>query len=58
METITQALERVTKDLGAIKSTEELEAYIKELPEVLKSNGLLRGLFDKRRKYLLQLETY
>lgn len=58
METVSHALIRITGEVGAIKSTEELEAYIKELPEVLKSNGLLRGLFDKRRKYLLQLETY
>lgn len=57
-ETITQALDRVTAAVGAIKSSEELEAYIKSLPFSLQSNGKLIGLFNKRRTYLLQLEKY
>lgn len=51
-ETITQALERVTADVGRIKSLEELEAYISALPYSLQSNGLLIGLFNKRRLLL------
>lgn len=57
-ETITQALDRVTAAVGKIKSSEELEAYIKSLPSSLQSNGKLIGLFNKRRTYLLQIETY
>lgn len=58
METISQALERVTADVGRIKSLEELEAYINALPESLKSNGLLRGLFQKRRQTILNRVKY
>jgi hypothetical protein len=55
METITQALDRVTSAVGKIKSTEELEAYINALPLSYKSNALLKGLFQKR---LTKLTTH
>ena len=52
METVSHALIRITGEVGTIKSTEELEAYIKELPASLQSNGLLINLFRKRRQTL------
>lgn len=58
METVTQALERVTADVGRIKSLEELEAYINALSESLKSNGLLKGLFYKRKQEFLNRTSY
>lgn len=52
METISEALLRVTADIGKIKSIEELESYIDSLPHFLCTNGLLKGLIAKRRNHL------
>jgi len=52
METLTQTLNQVTETVGKAKSLKQLEDYIDSLPDALKSNGLLRNLFDKRRKIL------
>lgn len=52
METLSEALDRVTKAVGAFKSIEELERYIDSLPHSLKTNAMLNGLFDKRKLHL------
>lgn len=52
METLTQTLNQVTETVGKAKSLKELEDYIESLPTALQTNGLLRNLFDKRRKIL------
>jgi len=52
METVSEVLLRITGEVGKIKSLEELEGYINKLPFSLKSNGLLKGLFSKRRQAL------
>lgn len=52
METLTQTLNQVTETVGKAKSLKELEDYIVSLPSALQTNGLLKGLFEKRRKHL------
>lgn len=55
METVSHALIRVTDEVGKIKDKKELEAYIDALPLSLKTNALLKGLFQKR---LTKLTTH
>lgn len=58
METLNDKILEVTAEVGKFKNVNDLEGYINTLPSYLKSNGKLKDLFQKRRNYLLQLETY
>jgi hypothetical protein len=49
METLSEKLTEVTAHVGTIKDLRKLEEYISSLPSSLQTNGLLRGLFEKRR---------